>query len=93
MAKEIKANVKQAFRQDGGRGIVRLSENILNKLGISPGDGVLIKGKKEAVALVWAVLDDEDNIIRMDGTLRYNAGVSIDEDVVLKPIELKNAKL
>ena len=92
MAKEIKANVKQAFRQDGGRGIVRLSENILNKLGISPGDGVLIKGKKEAVALVWAVLDDEDNIIRMDGTLRYNAGVSIDEDVVLKPIELKNAK-
>jgi transitional endoplasmic reticulum ATPase len=28
----------------------------------------------------------------MDGTLRYNAGVSIDDEVTIKPIELESAK-
>ncbi len=89
------AKVKESLRQDIGRGIVRLSEDLLDDLDIGPGDAILIKGKKEAVALVWGSADsddDDEDIIRMDGTLRYNAGVGIDDDVTIEPIELNNAK-
>jgi transitional endoplasmic reticulum ATPase len=90
--KEISAKVKDALRQqEVGRGVVRISENILNKLSISPGDAVLIKGKKETIALVWGELDEDDSI-RMDGTLRYNAGVTIDEEVKIKSVKLENTK-
>ena len=88
----VVAKVKEAVRSDVGRGIARLGRKLMKSLKLEVGDAVIIKGKKEACALVWSELPEDDSIIRMDGILRHNAGTSLDEDVELKKVEMKEAK-
>ncbi len=88
----VSLKVRESVRSDIGRGIVRISKKAMKSLKLSVGDAIIIKGKKEACALVWAELQDDDGIIRMDGILRHNAGTSLDEHVEIKKVELKEAK-
>ncbi|MDD4983871.1 MAG: CDC48 family AAA ATPase [Candidatus ainarchaeum sp.] len=88
----VVAKVKEAVRSDVGRGIARLGKKLMKSLKLEVGDAIIIKGKKEACALVWSELPDDESIIRMDGILRHNAGTSLDEEVELKKVELKEAK-
>jgi len=89
----MEGKVKEAYRQDIGRGIVRVGSAIMEELDIGPGDAISIKGKKEAVALVWSELSTgEEDYIRMDGILRNNCGAGIDDEVKIEAIELKEAK-
>ncbi len=87
----MKVKVKDARKSDYGRGIVRLSHQIFNELELSSGDAVLIEGKKKAVGLAWRS-DEEKGTIRMDGVLRHNAGVSIDDTVDINKVDCKSAK-
>src|SRR5664280_1801326 len=63
------------------------------KLGVSAGDVIEFSGKKKTSAIVWpAYSEDQDpDIMRIDGFLRKNAGVSINEYVVVRKAEVKNA--
>jgi len=49
------------------------------------GDVVEISGKRRTVALVWPGYAEDygKDLIRIDGYIRNNAGVSIDEKVTL----------
>ncbi|MBU2497232.1 MAG: CDC48 family AAA ATPase [Nanoarchaeota archaeon] len=94
MAKEIRLSVEEAKHRDAGRGIARIDKNNMQELNIVSGDIVEIKGKKIAAAIVWPGYpeDSSKNIIKIDGDIRSNAGVGINDKVKIKKIEAKKAK-
>ncbi len=75
----MKLTVAKAYPSDAGRGIARLDPHILMVLQLMPGDIIEIEGLKSTAAKVWCAdrKDLKENIIRIDGFIRQNAGVSI----------------
>jgi len=86
--------VKEAARDDAGRGIARLSIEAMRKLGIVSGDVIEIQGKRKATAIAWPGFpqDTGQAIIRIDGTIRSNAGTGVDERVKIRKVEVGYAK-
>jgi transitional endoplasmic reticulum ATPase len=90
---EVQLRVADAKQRDVGRGIARIDQKTMQKLGISAGDVIEITGKRTTSAIAWpAYTEDQNrNIIRIDGFTRKNAGVAINEYVMIKPAKVKNA--
>jgi len=86
--------VKEATHDDAGRGIARVSIEVMKKLGLDSGDVIEIQGKKKAAAVVWPgfAQDTGYSILRIDGNIRGNAGTGIDERVKIKKSEAMYAK-
>jgi len=78
--------VKEAKARDTGRGIARIDPEIAEKLGLTPGDAIIINGKKRTACLAWPGYPDErgTRTIRIDSTTRRNAGVGIDDKVTIQ---------
>ena len=78
--------VKEAKARDTGRGIARVDPEIAEKFGLTPGDAIIIDGKKRTACLVWPGYPEESGsgTIRMDSTTRRNAGVGIDDKVTIQ---------
>jgi transitional endoplasmic reticulum ATPase len=76
-----------------GRGIARIDQRTMEKLGISAGDVIEIVGKRSTSAIAWPAYSEDQNrdIIRIDGFTRKNAGVAINEYVIARPAKVKNA--
>ena len=85
--------VEEAHREDVGRFKARLSSNALEKLGVQTGDIIEIRGKRLTAAIAWTMRPHEDapGIIRMDGYLRRNAGVSLRDKVTVRKVSEKPA--
>jgi transitional endoplasmic reticulum ATPase len=94
MAKEVRIRVAEAKQRDAGRGKARIDDERMRALIIVAGDIISIKGKRTTAAVAWpAYQEDQDrNIIRMDGLLRKNAGVAINEYVTVEKADAKEAK-
>ena len=90
---EVQLKVGDARQRDVGRGIARVNQKTMQKLGISAGDVIEILGKRNTAAIAWpAYSEDQDKeIIRIDGFSRKNAGVAINEYVTVRPGKVKNA--
>ncbi|MDO9549736.1 MAG: CDC48 family AAA ATPase [Methanoregula sp.] len=86
--------VKEATHDDAGRGIARVSIEVMKKLGLVSGDVIEIQGKKKAAAVVWPgfAQDSGYSVLRIDGNIRGNAGTGIDERVKIKKSEAVYAK-
>jgi len=86
--------VVEAKSKDAGRGIARVDPAIMDILGLTPGDVVQIEGKKRTVAIVWPGYPEDANrgLIRIDGTIRRNAGTGIDEKVAIRKVVVKEAQ-
>jgi len=86
--------VKEAARDDAGRGIARLSIEVMRALSLVSGDVIEIAGKKRATAIVWPgfAQDTGQSILRIDGTVRANAGTGVDERVRIRKVEVGVAK-
>ncbi len=82
----IVVKVAEARSRDVGRGIARIDPVIFEKMGLMPGDAIIIEGKKKTAAVVMrGYPEDEDSgVIRIDGYTRRNAGVGIDDKVKIK---------
>jgi len=91
---ELQLRVAEARQEDVNRFIVRLSSEVMEKLGVKTGDVIEIKGRKITAAIVWPTHDEnrDQEIIRMDGTMRHNAGVSLGEKVTVRKANEKEAK-
>jgi transitional endoplasmic reticulum ATPase len=89
----IKLKVAEAFRNDVGRGIVRIDSKVMEELGQNSGDVAEITGKKSTGAMIWRghPQDEGLGLIRMDGFTRCNCGVSLSESVTIKPAAPKEA--
>ena len=94
MSETLELNVAEALKSDVGRGIVRLDSQTMERLNVSTGDILEIKGKKTTVAIVWPAhpQDEGHRLIRMDGHVRQNAGVGMGDKVSIKKTEAKPAK-
>jgi transitional endoplasmic reticulum ATPase len=90
---EVQLRVGDARQRDVGRGIARVDQKTMQKLGISAGDVIEIVGKRTTSAIAWPAYSEDQNreIIRIDGFTRKNAGVAINEYVVIKPAKVKGA--
>lgn len=90
---EVQLRVGDARQRDVGRGIARIDQKTMRKLGISAGDVIQMVAKRTTSAIAWPAYSEDQNrgIIRIDGFTRKNAGVAINEYVVVKPAKVKNA--
>ena len=94
MVNEKAIKVAELKSGETGRGIARLDPELMDILGIKVGDIVQIDGARKTVAKVLRGGPEDANrgIIRIDGSTRRNAGVSLDERVAVKKIAAKNAE-
>jgi transitional endoplasmic reticulum ATPase len=85
--------VGDARQRDVGRGIARIDQRTMQKLGISAGDVIEVVNKRTTSAIAWPAYSEDQNrdIIRIDGFTRKNAGAAINEYVVIRPAKVKTA--
>lgn len=94
MSEKIELKVAEALISDVGRGLIRLDSEARKKLNVETGDVVEITGKKKSTAaIVWQAhpQDEGQNILRMDGYLRHNAGAALGDKVGVSKAEAKPA--
>jgi transitional endoplasmic reticulum ATPase len=94
MSNEIRLKVEEAKQRDAGRGKARIDDETMRILGIMVGDVIEIKGKKITAAVAWPAYqgDQGKKLIRIDGLLRKNAQVTLNEYVTIKKSEVKEAQ-
>ena len=91
----MKLKAAEANPRDVGRGIARIDPEAMEQLGIADtGEVISIKGKRQTVAKVMPTFPEfrGRGIVQIDGTIRENAKVSLDENVVLKKIKVEEAR-
>lgn len=82
--------VAKAIPSDVGHGRARISGE--NDLDLKPGDIIEIKGDKKTTAAIYWRSRPEDtkmDIIRVDGIIRKNAGVSLGDRVTVSKVDAK----
>ena len=91
--KEKILRVVQAKSADDGKGIARIDPAIMKILELSQGDIVMIEGARDTAAIAYTGYPEDENrgTIRIDGTIRKNAGAGLDEKVGLRKIVPKPA--
>jgi len=80
----MKVKVKDAYKEDIGKGIIRIDSDIEKELKIGIDDIIQISNLKDnrktaAIAKQGKSIDTELKIIRIDEILRRNLGISIDD--------------
>jgi transitional endoplasmic reticulum ATPase len=93
-SREISLRVADARQRDVGHGKVHIDNDTIQKLGITAGDFVEIHGKKMTVAAAWPAYaeDQGQESVRMDGLIRRNAGVALNEYVNVRKADVKGAE-
>ena len=90
---EVPLRVGDAKQRDVGRGIARIDQETMKKLGVSAGDVIEIIGKRATSAIAWPAYSEDQGrgIIRIDGLTRKNAGVALNEYVTVRRGKVKEA--
>jgi len=90
----LNVTVKEAAREDAGRGIARVSMDAMRSLGLVSGDVIEVVGKRKANAIVWPGFPEDTgrSILRIDGSTRGNAGTGVDEQVRIRKVQAAVAK-
>lgn len=91
---EVILRVQEAYHRDVGRGIARIDMETMRHLGMISGDIIEIEGKgATASAVVWPGYPSEEGkgVILIDGNIRSNAKVGIDDKVKVRKIQAKHA--
>jgi len=93
LANEIQLKVAEAKQRDVGRGKARISQKAMDQLDVVAGDVLEIKGKKVTAAIAWPAYpeDQASDIMRVDGLIRRNSGVSLNEYVTVSKAVAQNA--
>jgi len=94
MAKEVQVRVADAKQRDVGHGKVRIDNETMEKLAITAGDFIEVRGKRTTVAIAWPAYteDQSQEIARIDGLLRRNAGVALNEFITIKKAEVHDSQ-
>ncbi|NTV28030.1 MAG: AAA family ATPase, partial [Methanothrix sp.] len=90
----VRLKVTESNQGDVGKGIVRMGEEFLEKIGARPLDVVEVTGSRPTAALAVSAysIDQGIDMIRMDGLIRSNAGTSIGQYVEIKKANWSEAK-
>ena len=90
----MKLSVKPLKQKDAGRGLAAVDRAAMEELGLENGDYILIEGSDgRAIARVWPGYPDDQgrDVIRIDGQLRGEAQVGIDDRVSVEKADVKPA--
>ncbi len=92
-----KLRVKDASKDDAGRGLVRIDPDIIEELTLKTGDVIEIyhpSSEKKTAGLLYPgrIEDKGTNQIRLDASLRRNIGASLDDLVEIRKIEASLAE-
>jgi len=87
----VECIVKEAAPRDVGRGVIRIDPVLAEKMQISAGQALQMIGRRRTAAIYWPgyANDRGTGVARLDGSTRRNAGVSIDDKIEIKKIEIK----
>ena len=91
----VQLKVAEANSRDVGRGIARVDPEVMAKLGIEDtGETVSLKGKRETVVKIMPTFPElrGRGIVQIDGIIRENAQVGIDEQVKLARLRVAQAR-
>jgi transitional endoplasmic reticulum ATPase len=92
--RELRLRVVEARQRDVGYGIARVDREVGAASGFQTGDVVEIVGRKATAATLWlGYMEDEKDAIRIDGYIRNNAGVSLNEWVTIREAKVGEAQL
>ncbi len=93
LTEDIVLKVAEALQSDVGYGRARIDTSTRVALNVEPGDIIEIVGKKTTAAKVFRVNQDDEGIqiVRIDGLIRKNAGISIGDKVVVRKAEMQTA--
>jgi transitional endoplasmic reticulum ATPase len=85
--------VVQAKSTDDGKGMARVDPALMKILELSQGDTAVVEGTRATAVTVYNGYSEDENrgTIRIDGTIRKNAGVGLDEKVSIRKVTPKNA--
>ena len=90
----MKLVVKPLKQKDAGRGLAAIDKQAAVDLGLEPGDFVRIDGRDgAAIARVWPGYPEDTGtgIVRIDGRLRQQADVGIDDRVEIEAADVSPA--
>ncbi|WP_096394532.1 CDC48 family AAA ATPase [Halorubrum trapanicum] len=90
----MKLTVKPLKQKDAGRRLAAIDRVAADELGLSGGDIVRVEGADGAViARVWPGYPEDDGtgVIRIDGRLRQEADVGIDDRVTVEDVDVSRA--
>lgn len=74
--------VTEAIAKEAGRGVARIDQADMIRLGLNNGDIVTITGKRQSVARIMSTeLDSAEGSIQIDGIMRENVETGIGEQV------------
>jgi len=92
--KKIVLKVAEARSRDVGRGIVRMDPKDFESLGCEVGDVVGIFGKRMTAAKVMPTYTEDRNkgIIQIDGIIRENAQIGLDEKASIEKVVYEPAR-
>jgi|GEM_PF-2049966 len=78
--------VTNAKSSDVGRGIARIDPLTFKEKGWKAGDVIIIQGKKKTAVLIWPGYpeDKTKGTIGIDGNIRSNAGVNVEDFVLVR---------
>ncbi|MFX0019445.1 MAG: CDC48 family AAA ATPase, partial [Candidatus Hermodarchaeota archaeon] len=93
----VEVRVKDALKEDVGKGFIRIDADIVKEMGIHPGDVIEIihpSSNKRTAALFWSDYKEDKGtkIIRIDSSIRRNINTSIDDIVRISKIEASIAE-
>src|SRR5918996_564580 len=90
----IQLRVAEAKHRDVGKRRARIDPRHMEHLGIQAGEVVEILGKRTTAVTAWPADEEEKetDIIRIDGQTRKNAGAGLNDLLVIKKIDSKQAK-
>ena len=91
----MKLTVKPLKQKDANRRLAAVDRLAADELGLSGGDFIRIEAAEgTAIARVWPGYpeDDGSGVIRIDGRLRQEANVGIDDKVTVEKAEVKRAE-
>ncbi|ESS06093.1 MAG: AAA family ATPase, CDC48 subfamily [uncultured archaeon A07HB70] len=91
----MKLVVKPLKQKDAGRGLAAIDKQAAAELGLNPGDFVRIEGSDStAIARVWPGYpeDSDTGVVRIDGRLRQQAGVGIDDRAEVEAADVSPAE-
>ena len=90
----MKLTVKPLKQKDAGRRLAAVDRVAAEELDLSGGDFIRVEGSEgAAIARVWPGYPEDDGtgVVRIDGKLRQEASVGIDDRVTIEKVDVKPA--
>ncbi|TLY07267.1 MAG: CDC48 family AAA ATPase [Thaumarchaeota archaeon] len=90
----VQLRVAEAKHRDVGKRRARIDGHHMEHLGIHAGEVVELVGKRSTAVTAWPADEEEkeNDIIRIDGLTRKNAGVGLNDLLDVRKIDCKQAK-